>query len=33
MDLTETECESVYWIHLTEERVQWRAVVETKVNL
>jgi hypothetical protein len=33
LDLKETECEGVEWIHLAQDRVQWRAVVDTVMNL
>jgi hypothetical protein len=29
MDLREIRCEGVYWIHLAQERDQWRALVNT----
>jgi hypothetical protein len=32
-DVTGTECERVDWIQLAEDRVQWRAVVNTVMNL
>jgi len=33
MDLTETGWEVVAWIHVTENGDQWRAVVNTVMNL
>jgi hypothetical protein len=33
IDLREIEWEGVNWMHLTEERDQWRAVVNTVMNL
>jgi hypothetical protein len=33
MDLREKGWESVHWIHLARERDQWRAVVNTVMNL
>jgi hypothetical protein len=33
MDLRETGWECVDWIHLAQDRVQWRAVVSTVMNL
>jgi hypothetical protein len=33
MDFGEIECESVEWMHLTQDRDQWRAVVNTVMNL
>jgi hypothetical protein len=33
MDPTETGCEVVDWIHLAQDRDQWRAVVNVVVNL
>jgi hypothetical protein len=33
MDLREIEWEDVGWIHLAQDRDQWRAVVDTVMNL
>jgi len=33
MDLGEIGCEGVEWIHLVQHRDQWRAVVNTVMNL
>jgi hypothetical protein len=33
MDLRETEWEGVDWMHLVQDRDQWRAVVNTVINL
>jgi hypothetical protein len=33
MDLGEIGWEGVNWIHLAQDRVQWRAVVKTVMNL
>jgi len=33
MDLREVEWEGVNWIHLAQDRDQWRAVVNTVINL
>jgi len=33
MDLRETVWEDVDWIHLTQDRDQWRAVLNTVMNL
>jgi hypothetical protein len=33
MDLKETGCERVGWVHLARDRVQWRAIVNTVMNL
>jgi len=33
VDLKETGWEGVEWIHLAQERNQWRAVVNTVMNL
>jgi hypothetical protein len=33
MDLRETEWETVDWIHLNQDRDQWRALVNTVMNL
>jgi hypothetical protein len=33
MDLRETGCEGVDWIRLAQDRDQWRAVVNTVMNL
>jgi hypothetical protein len=33
MDLRETECMSLNWIHLNQDRDQWRALVNTVINL
>jgi hypothetical protein len=33
MDLREIRCEGVDWMHLTQDRDQWRAVVKTVMNL
>jgi hypothetical protein len=32
-DLKERELESVHWIYLAQDRVQWRAVVNKVINL
>jgi hypothetical protein len=32
MDLRETSCEDVNWIHLAQERDHWRALVNTVMN-
>jgi hypothetical protein len=32
-DFSETEMEGVDWIHLTDDRDRWRAVVNTVMNL
>jgi len=33
MDLMEIECEGMDWLHLAQDRVQWRAFVNTGKNL
>jgi hypothetical protein len=33
MELTEIGCDIVDWMHLDEDRDQWRAVVNTEMNL
>jgi hypothetical protein len=33
MDLKEIGYEGVNWIHLAQDRVQWRALVKTVLNL
>jgi hypothetical protein len=33
MDLTETGWRGVDWIHLPQDRGQWRAVLDTVMNL
>jgi hypothetical protein len=33
IDLRETECGRIDWIHLAQDRDQWRAVVNTVMNL
>jgi hypothetical protein len=33
MDLGEIECDGVDWIHLCQDRNQWRAVVNTAMKL
>jgi hypothetical protein len=33
VDITEIEYEDVYWMHLAHDRDQWRAVVNTVMNL
>jgi hypothetical protein len=33
MNLSETECEGVDWIHLAQDRGQWQAVLNTVMNL
>jgi hypothetical protein len=33
MDISETEWEGVGWMHLAQDRDQWRAVVNTVMNL
>jgi len=33
MDLKETGCEVVGWIHLAQVSVQWRTVINTIMNL
>jgi hypothetical protein len=33
MDLRETGWRGMKWIHLTQDRVQWRALVNTGLNL
>jgi len=33
MDLMETRWEGVDWIHLAQDRVQWRALVNTVMDL
>jgi hypothetical protein len=32
MDLRETECEDVDWIHLAQDRDQWRVLVNTAMK-
>jgi hypothetical protein len=32
-DLREIGCEGINWIHLAQNRDQWRAVMDTAVNL
>jgi hypothetical protein len=32
MYLRKTGCENVKWIHVAQDRVQWRADVKTKMN-
>jgi hypothetical protein len=33
MDLKEIEWDSMDWLHLTQDRDQWRALVNTVMNL
>jgi len=33
MDLTETDFEGVTWIHLVQDRDQWRALVSKIMNI
>jgi hypothetical protein len=33
MDLRETGIDEANWIHLAQDRVQWRAFVNTVINL
>jgi hypothetical protein len=33
MNLKETGCEDVNWIHLAQDRDQWWAVVNTAMNI
>jgi len=33
MDVGETGCEGVDWIHLAQDRDQWRALVNTVTHL
>jgi hypothetical protein len=33
MDFTEIVCKVVDWIHLTQDRDQWQALVNTAMNL
>jgi hypothetical protein len=33
MDLRELEWDGMYWIELVQDRVQWRALVNTVMNL
>jgi hypothetical protein len=33
MDLREIEWEDVDWMHLTQDRDQWRGLVNTEMNL
>jgi hypothetical protein len=33
MDLREIGCDGVDWIELTQDRDQWRALVNTEMNL
>jgi len=33
MDLKETGCEGVDWIHLDQDKVQWRVLRNRKMNL
>jgi hypothetical protein len=33
MDLRETGCKVVTWIHLDEDRDQWRALVNAVMNI
>jgi hypothetical protein len=33
MDLSDTGREDVDWIHMDQDRDQWRAVVDTAMNL
>jgi hypothetical protein len=33
MDLRETGCDDMDWIHLAQNRDQWRALVNTVINL
>jgi hypothetical protein len=33
MDLSETGCEDEDWMHLTQDVDQWRALVNTVMNL
>jgi hypothetical protein len=33
IDLKEMECEGVDWFHLIQDRVQWRALVNTVMNI
>jgi hypothetical protein len=32
MDLKETGCEGVAWIHLAQDRVHWKALVKIVMN-
>jgi hypothetical protein len=32
MDINDTQCQSVDWIQLAHDRVQWRAVFETEIH-
>jgi hypothetical protein len=33
IDLKETGCEGVNWIQMVQDRVQWRALMNTAMNL
>jgi hypothetical protein len=33
INLTETGCDGMDWIHLAQDRDQWRALVNTVMNL
>jgi hypothetical protein len=33
MDLKETECEGVDWLRVVQDRDQWRALLNTAMNL
>jgi len=33
LDSKETRLQVVYWIHLAKDRVQWRALVDTIMNI
>jgi len=33
MDLRDTGWEDVDWMHLAEDRVQWKALVNTVINI
>jgi len=33
MDTKETVCDGLDWIHLTQDRIQWRTLISTVMNL
>jgi hypothetical protein len=33
MDITDIDSEGVAWIHVAQDRIQWRALVNTAMNI